>query len=57
MTLPDIQNIPNKLLIQCRVSYLTSSCWKKTFGNLLSNIDNIIKPKSTFKERFDWRRF
>ena len=27
------------------------------FSNLLSNIDNILKPKPIFKDKFDWRRF
>ena len=49
----------NVIKIKVPYNYSTQidSDMKKTFGNLLSNIDNIIKPKSTFKERFDWRRF
>ena len=29
----------------------------ETFNNLLSNIDNILKPKPVFNDKFDCRKF
>jgi ABC-type iron transport system FetAB ATPase subunit len=48
-------------IIEIKVPYNYStqidSKMKERFANLLSNIDNILKPTPTFKDKFDWRRF
>ena len=46
-----------KIKVPYNYSTQIDSEMKETFNNLLSNIDNILKPKPVFKDKFDWRKF
>jgi len=46
-----------KIKVPYNYSTQIDSKMKKRFNNLLSNIDNILKPKPKFKDKFDWRKF
>ena len=46
-----------KIKVPYNYSTQIDSEMKETFSNLLSNIDNILKPKPVFKDKFDWRKF
>jgi glycosyltransferase involved in cell wall biosynthesis len=49
----------NVIKIKVPYTYNTQidSEMKDKFGNLLSNIDNILKPNPVFRDKFDWRKF